>query len=241
MPLSTQLNARIEAIAPFHGSLYCGGPFIEVAGKSALGIARWDGQRTPIAVEDLRAETLQDGVQLTWRMAPEAVAGLRTIRIARRGEDAATSAFKTRTEHPAQDFAAQGQGFAWTDAEVRPGTVYAYRLELVEQSGVVTTAGPVQATAAIAVTGLDPIPLVRPSGAVRIAYNVGATGDASLVVFDVRGREIQSLFAGTAEPGRFVASWDRRGRAGAPVPAGVYFVRLRTAGHDHVRRMMIAR
>jgi hypothetical protein len=152
LPLSTQLDARIETIAPFKGSLYCAGPFISVAGKGSLGIARWDG-------------------------------------------------------HPA----------------------------------VVEAAAPAPVITSLAVTGLDPIPLAGAGAGVQIAYRIRVAGEASLSVFDVRGREIQSLVACTAAPGRFVVSWNRRDRSGATVPAGVYFVRLRTADRDYVRRLVMAR
>src|SRR5262249_51399242 len=73
LPLSRQLDAVIATIAPFDHSLYCGGPFIAVGDKSALGIARWDGT-TPTAVPDVRD------------MSAAPVTTLDPIPVARRGE-----------------------------------------------------------------------------------------------------------------------------------------------------------
>ena len=45
------------------------------------------------------------------------------------------------------------------------------------------------------------------------------------MIYDVRGRVVRSLAVG---PSTRAVEWDGRGRAGTPVPAGVYFARFRT-------------
>lgn len=49
-----------------------------------------------------------------------------------------------------------------------------------------------------------------------------------LALFDSAGRRVRSLVDGTLQAGLHRIPWDGRGEAGAPVGAGVYFVRLET-------------
>jgi flagellar hook assembly protein FlgD len=72
---------------------------------------------------------------------------------------------------------------------------------------------------------------------VRLSFPLRSAGRARLDVFDVSGRRIrlferEGLAAGTA-----TIEWDGRDRAGRPVPAGVYLVRVSTADGAAARRV----
>jgi len=51
---------------------------------------------------------------------------------------------------------------------------------------------------------------------------------ADLSVYDLAGRRVRTVVAATLEVGAHIAQWDGRDTGGAPAPAGLYFVRLRT-------------
>jgi hypothetical protein len=59
-------------------------------------------------------------------------------------------------------------------------------------------------------------------------------------IVDVRGRHVHSLFDGRHEEGRHLVTWDGRNRHGVRVPAGVYFVALRTEGERSVERIVLS-
>ncbi len=64
----------------------------------------------------------------------------------------------------------------------------------------------------------------------------------TLDVADVHGRVRRRLVAGaTAGPGRLAVRWDGRDEKGAPVPAGIYFLRLGARGEVATRPLVVLR
>jgi hypothetical protein len=84
---------------------------------------------------------------------------------------------------------------------------------------------------------------VRPNpapGGATIAFSLLRDGPARVDVFDVAGRRVVELASGhLARDG--VIRWDGTGRGGAPVPAGVYFVRLESAEATAVEKLVLLR
>jgi len=59
-----------------------------------------------------------------------------------------------------------------------------------------------------------------------IRFDLPERSRVTLAVYDVMGREVASLVDEAIDPGRHVATWSGRTRAGGPAEAGVYFVRM---------------
>ncbi len=80
-------------------------------------------------------------------------------------------------------------------------------------------------------------------GATRIEYRSSvASGVLSAEVFDIAGRRVRTLRAGSAGSARTgVLQWDGRGDRGARVPAGVYFVRATDGVSTTQRRVTVVR
>ncbi len=94
-------------------------------------------------------------------------------------------------------------------------------------------------------TGVDPEPqtaefrLVLPGSnpgrlPAGIAYELPRGAAVRLEVLDASGRCVDLLVEGWREAGRHELAWDS-----AVTPGGVYFVRLRAAGDDHVQRLCL--
>lgn len=84
-------------------------------------------------------------------------------------------------------------------------------------------------------------PRPNPSrGSVVFGYRLGTDARADLTLYDVRGRQVRRL-AGAAAPASGTLAWDGRDEAGAPVAAGLYFARLRSAGEEQVRKLVLLR
>jgi flagellar hook assembly protein FlgD len=50
---------------------------------------------------------------------------------------------------------------------------------------------------------------------------------------------VRTLVSGVRSAGRYVAQWDGRNDAGAPVGSGVYFYRMTTPGFASTRKMLL--
>jgi len=69
--------------------------------------------------------------------------------------------------------------------------------------------------------------------ATHIRIDVPEAMQVTVVVYDVRGRQIASLHKGALEPGRHTLTWQP-----AQLGAGVYFVNIETAQNSLVRKLI---
>jgi hypothetical protein len=87
-----------------------------------------------------------------------------------------------------------------------------------------------------------PNPFLR---ATDIPFTLAGNGDpvaADLRVFDARGRLVKTLIdSDRATARQYLIRWDGRDDAGHPAAAGIYFYRLRAAGRELVRRLVLVR
>lgn len=67
-------------------------------------------------------------------------------------------------------------------------------------------------------------------GALTLEVDLPGPADASVDVFDVKGRKVRTLNRGIMPAGRTPLGWDGRFDGGAPAPSGVYWLRLEAAG-----------
>ena len=87
--------------------------------------------------------------------------------------------------------------------------------------------------------GLDPVAPNPTRGPGRFGVTLPSAGRIRLTVMDVAGREVAVLADGPEPAGRREVSWDGRvGRGRAD--AGLYFVRLESAGQVQTRKFAVA-
>jgi hypothetical protein len=80
------------------------------------------------------------------------------------------------------------------------------------------------------------------NGETRIRFDVPAGGaEVSITVHDVAGRRVAELAAGSMPAGRHTLRWDGRDAAGAPVAAGLYFVRMESERGVATRKLTLLR
>jgi hypothetical protein len=69
-----------------------------------------------------------------------------------------------------------------------------------------------------------------------LALTLARAEQATVEVFDVRGRLVRRLLRRALPAGAHRLNWDGRSEGGAPAPAGIYFVRYRSGDAAVVRR-----
>jgi hypothetical protein len=80
-----------------------------------------------------------------------------------------------------------------------------------------------------------PNPFLR---ATQLRFALAQAGPVSLRVFDVHGREVRTLVRGARGAGSHTVTWDGRDGRGDDAPAGLYFLRLETAGGALAQRVV---
>ncbi len=68
------------------------------------------------------------------------------------------------------------------------------------------------------------------AGATSVRFDLAAPGDVGLRIFDTSGRLVRTLLREARPAGAYAVPWDGRDDLGRRLPAGVYFVRLESAG-----------
>jgi hypothetical protein len=74
-----------------------------------------------------------------------------------------------------------------------------------------------------------------------IPFSVDSPQMVRLGIFDMLGREIQTLFSGALPTGDYTRIWDGKNRLGHDMPSGVYFYRLTGDTRTITRRLMLLR
>jgi hypothetical protein len=87
--------------------------------------------------------------------------------------------------------------------------------------------------------GVDPVSPSpgRPPFAVR--FGLPSAGTVSVDVYDIGGRRVTTLATGVFGAGRHALEWSGADASGSPARDGVYFVRVRGAGRDVIRRVAL--
>jgi hypothetical protein len=77
---------------------------------------------------------------------------------------------------------------------------------------------------------------------VRIAAELpAAVTDAEIIIYNLAGERIRQLHRGPLAAGHHEFTWAGRTDRGTPVPSGIYWVRLRAAHSESLRRLLILR
>ncbi|MBK8946653.1 MAG: choice-of-anchor D domain-containing protein [Ignavibacteriae bacterium] len=75
----------------------------------------------------------------------------------------------------------------------------------------------------------------------KIEFSVPETNNVSLIIYNVLGQEVKTLFLGEVDRGRVVLNWDGTNNNGSFVNSGIYIVRMNAGKGDFnaVRKMMM--
>lgn len=194
------------------------------------------GTTTPVELASFSATPGKDGVQLAWATASETN----------------NLGFAVERQAPGADWQEiaflQGAGssnqthqYAYLDAAPSVGEVN-YRLKQIDSDGsfeysfVVTVS--VKAPGKFQLAQNFPNPF-NPTTTIRFDMPDGVSGDMSLVIYDLLGREVKTLLANkAATPGVYNISWDGTDDAGNQTGSGVYLYALRAGEFKSTKKMI---
>ena len=232
LPVGGGLNDEGYAIAPTGRGFMVGGTFTQAGGLPSNYLAEWIDPAVPVELAAFRIERREGAVVLSWRTAGDAggTAGFHVCR-----EDASGARVRVSGE-----LLAGGPEFTFEDAEAPAGAAV-YWLEELGRDGESTWHGPYAVAAAggrsarLALAQNAPNPF---SEGTRIRFTLPARGPATLTVHDLNGRRVAEVLSGLQEAGEHTVAWDGRDPNGRPVPAGIYFYRLRTDEGTRTRKLI---
>lgn len=134
--------------------------------------------------------------------------------------------------------------YDYLDAAVLEGNAYEYRLSNVDYSGQINqypqivrvniTAGSIEDFQLYA---NYPNPF---NGETNIRFRIGEPTKTTLVVYDITGRVVKTIFSGELNQGEHIYRWDATDNVGNPVASGFYLVRLRTDKFYKSIKMILA-
>ncbi|MBU2501815.1 T9SS type A sorting domain-containing protein [bacterium] len=74
-----------------------------------------------------------------------------------------------------------------------------------------------------------------------VAFTLPASDPAEVAVYDLRGRRVRTLQAGSMSSGRHEVIWDGKDGHGQPAPSGVYLVRVSVGGDNRTAKAVLVR
>jgi hypothetical protein len=108
-----------------------------------------------------------------------------------------------------------------------------------------------QHTAAVPMTAVRLLPSgveEKPTGTpypvisgTELAFELENPAQASLRIYDLSGKLVRTLVAGSLPAGSHTARWDTRDESGKPVASGVYFYRLESSGLTATQQLVVTR
>jgi hypothetical protein len=75
----------------------------------------------------------------------------------------------------------------------------------------------------------------------NISFRMDRSNDATLVIYDLLGKEIRTLVKRHLPAGEYSLKWDGKDDRGNQVASGLYFYRLTAGGQQAWRRMLLLR
>ncbi|MCH7496375.1 MAG: M6 family metalloprotease domain-containing protein [Candidatus Marinimicrobia bacterium] len=182
----------------------------------------------PAVPAGLVAVPTELGVSLSWTYDTAAEADFQYFAVYRGTETGFTPV------HPDSSIATTTDP-AYADEQVDPGVTYFYRVAAVDYNGNVSDLSAEVAGFVLALTdglGIPDAYALRqnypnpfnPSTTIR--FELPEATPLTLAIFDILGREVVRLSAGTLEAGYHQVVWNGRTAAGREVTTGLYIVRL---------------
>ncbi|MGB9562101.1 MAG: FlgD immunoglobulin-like domain containing protein, partial [bacterium] len=72
-----------------------------------------------------------------------------------------------------------------------------------------------------------------------IEYGLPASGEVTLVIYDLLGKKVRTLVNGHAEAGMHKVEWNGKDDNGSELPSGIYFYKMTTNNYSEIKKMTL--
>jgi len=189
---------------------------------------------------DLAAATVETGIRLSWYYDLEAVEDFQYFAIYRSEEAAFEPVHPDSATYLTEDT-------VFVDEKVDYGVSYYYRVAATDYNGNYS-----DLTDAVFSTGLPEAFALKQNYpnpfnlSTTLRFDLPRLTRVSIIVYDLRGREVVRLFDGLHPSGCDQVEWDGQSADGRELPSGVYFARMvippsegGTPGFTHSIKMLL--
>ena len=176
----------------------------------------------PVELIGFTATATPDGVELQWETATEQ--DNLGFNIWRESDDALDCININSDIIPGAGTTLEPRSYSFMDSDVVAGMNYTFWLEQVDFNGATERFGPVSVSIPIALppslrVTVAPSPIFDGRGTVRLALPV--SGRVHVSLFDIAGRELDTIWAGQSSAGSLTVDWDA-----SDIVPGSYLVRV---------------
>ena len=225
MTITDQIGGSFLNIGPFTGSgtATIPGSYTNIFSKAWLVMDYLN--ITPVELTSFTGTVSQDGVLLNWTTATE---------LNNQGFDIERSTSVQTWEKigyvPGFGTTTESKSYSFLDQNVTTGT-YSYRLRQIDFDGTVNYSDEIEVVADFTPSNFElsqnyPNPF-NPS--TTIEFQVPQASDVNIIIYDMLGQEVKSLFAGQIQAGNYSVEWDGLNNSGSKMSSGSYIYRM-TAG-----------
>ncbi len=233
---STGTIFQAERMAPAARIFLSGPPLVDPRGI----VEYYD--YVPVTLSAFTLSETDGGVRVGWR-APAQLGGADFYVYRRDARQAESDWLLLNPRAPVRG----GGDREYLDPTVRQGGVYEYLLVAALLSGGDLEFGPLSIEVRLPVNRFElerirpnPVQVGSRGPGMTIRYRLPAqSGRVTLDLYDVTGRRLQRLVDSAQEGGSHALLWNGRDAAGAPVPSGVYFLRLASGARVQDRRFVL--
>jgi hypothetical protein len=132
------------------------------------------------------------------------------------------------------------KSYSFLDENIETG-VYSYRLKQIDFDGTAHYSDAVEIEVDLTPNNFIlfqnyPNPF-NPN--TTIQFQVPKVSDVTIVVYDMLGQEVKSLFSSQVQPGKFTVEWDGLNNAGAQMSSGTYIYRMTSGEFIDVKEMIL--
>jgi hypothetical protein len=221
-----------RAAEAYHGRWFDldGNPFTGVDGREHQENWYLPESPVPVAITSFDARGTRNGVLLAWDLwSDEPIERLDILRAPKGGDLAALVSSLPADQRE------------YTDRTAEPGLSYEYELVVHELDGgmiVSQRTGATMPQGGVALRAISPNPFTSETS---VSFTMPARTNVDLVVYDVTGRRVATVFAGEKDAGDHAVRWNGVGDNGNKVSAGVYFCRIQAGKESRIRKMVVMR